>query len=507
MGDDQLQRRTVLRGVGTAAAVLGGGTGFATKAQAATVAVPSDQSTIQAAVNTASPGDTVQVDAGTYRETVTVDKPLTFQGDPGASGTVGVGTDAPTVNEFEIEPSASGTTITGFVLDGTDSIRADVPGGGSLSDLQVSYNRIESAEIELNATGSNAEFSNIGFSWNMIVDEDLEADWEVDGVIVSGFSFVNNTFDGSSGDALDIDIDGVTEADIELVINCNEIVDADNDGIEFELDTDSSNTYDITIFNNTIDGAGNQGVEFLDNGGSGLSASITYNDITGCEDGIDVEGGGDPTGITVENNNIFDNTDSGIDHEDSDVLDARNNYWGAPDGPSGGVTDPDTGVVADGSGDSIVDDGPVRFDPFLDSAVSRPDACTEGAPPSEEEEQEDTEQPDNDQAKFSLVCDEEGCQDGTVDGNERVELSKESPDVGEEIDLSVTVTNVGDESGAYFGELTDGFESYGAKRVELDEGETATLTYTLSFDEPGTYQMFLTGDHIVDITVGDIPGA
>ena len=105
-------------------------------------------------------------------------------------------------------------------------------------------------------------------------------------------------------------------------------------------------------------------------------------------------------------------------------------------------------------------------------------------------------------AEFSLVCDEEGCPEEATDGNERVTLSNEAPDPGEEIDLSVMVTNVGDESGAYFGELTDGFDSYGAQRVELDPDETATLTYSVTFDEPGTYRMFLTGDHIVDIPVG-----
>jgi hypothetical protein len=110
-------------------------------------------------------------------------------------------------------------------------------------------------------------------------------------------------------------------------------------------------------------------------------------------------------------------------------------------------------------------------------------------------------------AEFSLVCDTKRCREDALDGHERVELSEESPDPGEEIELSVTATNVGDDSGTYFGELTDGFEFYGAQRVELDEGEKTTLTYPVTFEDAGTYRMFLSGDHIVDIAVGDIPGS
>ena len=113
---------------------------------------------------------------------------------------------------------------------------------------------------------------------------------------------------------------------------------------------------------------------------------------------------------------------------------------------------------------------------------------------------------DGDGARFSLVCDERGCREEALDGYERVELSNDTPDVGEEIELAVTVTNVGEASGAYFGELTDGFDSYGARRVELDPEERATLTYSVSFEEPGVFRMFLTGDHIVDIPVGGVPG-
>jgi len=53
---------------------------------AATIHVPGDQPTIQAAVNAAANGDTIHIAAGTYTEQVVItDKSLTLIGDPGAT--------------------------------------------------------------------------------------------------------------------------------------------------------------------------------------------------------------------------------------------------------------------------------------------------------------------------------------------------------------------------------------------------------------------------------------
>ncbi|MBN2603092.1 MAG: PKD domain-containing protein, partial [Candidatus Thermoplasmatota archaeon] len=53
-----------------------------------------------------------------------------------------------------------------------------------------------------------------------------------------------------------------------------------------------------------------------------------------------------------------------IENKAYGIVDACFNWWGAMDGPSGNVVDPCTGRVAEGFGASIVDNGPVHFDPW-----------------------------------------------------------------------------------------------------------------------------------------------
>src|SRR3954470_22623043 len=98
---------------------------FAAPASASTVCAPSgcDFTTIQAAVNAASPGDTINVGPGEYDEDVTVNKQVTI---------IGSGTDAnPAVGSTvkgPIGPGPGGSTFQvtagGVVIDGFRITRA-----------------------------------------------------------------------------------------------------------------------------------------------------------------------------------------------------------------------------------------------------------------------------------------------------------------------------------------------------------------------------------------------
>jgi parallel beta-helix repeat protein len=102
-------------------------------AQAATITVDdsggADHTTIQAAVDAATPGDTITVAAGTYNENVTIWKPLTIIGsgpdtcfvDAGGSGSTFLLTgNFINITGFNITGSGSGATDAGVMITGSD---------------------------------------------------------------------------------------------------------------------------------------------------------------------------------------------------------------------------------------------------------------------------------------------------------------------------------------------------------------------------------------------------
>jgi len=73
----------------------------------------------------------------------------------------------------------------------------------------------------------------------------------------------------------------------------------------------------------------------------------------------------DASTIVVQHNKFLKNSISnavGVENQGAAILDVRYNWWGAVDGPSGGVADAVTGQLANGGGVKINSNGPVRFD-------------------------------------------------------------------------------------------------------------------------------------------------
>ena len=99
-----------------------------------------------------------------------------------------------------------------------------------------------------------------------------------------------------------------------------------------------------------IEAMGDQGTNDLFMGG---------NVITGNSLGVFVEAGVVDT--VLRNNEIAGNSAGMV--AEQDLVDARENAWGHVSGPSGGVADPVTGTMAQGSGDSVSEH--VLFDPWI----------------------------------------------------------------------------------------------------------------------------------------------
>lgn len=79
------------------------------------IRVPNNYPTIQAAVDAASPGDTIIVRDGTYTENIDVNKSLTIQSASGADSTI---VQAANPNDYVFEVRANYVNISGFTVEG-----------------------------------------------------------------------------------------------------------------------------------------------------------------------------------------------------------------------------------------------------------------------------------------------------------------------------------------------------------------------------------------------------
>ena len=98
---------------------------------------------------------------------------------------------------------------------------------------------------------------------------------------------------------------------------------------------------------------------------NGSEVTVSHNILTGATEGITTRGGLlDNSTVLIKFNSLTGNGDYGLYVEDSTVtVDATYNWWGHASGPSGGVADPVTGRIADGTGDAVSEN--VHFDPWL----------------------------------------------------------------------------------------------------------------------------------------------
>ncbi len=99
-----------------------------------------------------------------------------------------------------------------------------------------------------------------------------------------------------------------------------------------------------------------------------------------------VDNTADASTITIQYNKFLKDCISGaigLENKDTNILDARYNYWGTCNGPSGNIIDAITGRLADGYGVEIIDNGPVWFDHWagLDAkAIVDTTAAEQGTP-------------------------------------------------------------------------------------------------------------------------------
>lgn len=320
--------------------------------------------TIQDAVDAASPDDTVRVCAGTYNESVTVDTAdLTVR----AAGQARI-----QFTGWVVRINASGVTVTGFDL------YADSIGGGVIvhaNDTLVQNNSIHAATVSgVYVPGPSTEDVLVR---NNMIDNAPTEEYPPDGITINGTATVRGNTVVHANEGIDV---------LGTALVVNNTVSRSENGI------DISHGH-ARIINNTARNNYNAGVLFSHsfvgkNPYPNASGVVVGNRLVNNRDGVIVATyKTDPSNYAVHRNVIMNNANFGIEvgnynvlDNDTRILNATNNYWGCG-GPSGGLEDPHTGRVANGSGDPISasDDlgvANVHFDPFK---VHNPSSCTSAA--------------------------------------------------------------------------------------------------------------------------------
>jgi hypothetical protein len=311
--------------------------------QTAPPGTPDTFSTIQAAVDASSPGDTIIVSPGLYMEQVTISTPnLTLQG-----------------AEFNVDARLRSTTPDPL----TDSIILFNPSAGSgiininTRDITINGFTIQSVSPFVGGSAAILALSGSGSSPNNI----------------SGLNILNNIIE-NSGDGINLQSNALTPQGKSYLIqqnvflnNARDIFISNNMNISIRnivIDKNNfndarfvaiflSNTSQVAITNNNISSNSPQfsGIYLYS---SNDRVNINGNCITSARrNGIIVQNNTAPnSNVTINRNNIQGNN-IGIRLDVGSyivppALDATNNYYGSSDGPNYNNTGP-------GSGDFIVD--------------------------------------------------------------------------------------------------------------------------------------------------------
>ena len=356
---------------------------------------------IQAAIDAASPGETINVEPGTYNEAITVNKSLTIQSTGTAANTIidASNTLYPPPYMYAVTITANDVTFQGFTVRYNwlygmkfGGISLDSVSGCTISDNigDVGLEGIYLKHSSANAISGN-DFSNNNVDdgiylyysdGNEIVGNDVSsvingfgnpgigifvyysdnneihgntANSDDKGILIKLTSHGNKVYENEvSGNSRGIDLDNAYENEIYN----NNAISGNSIGIIVE------NSPDNEIYGNLITG-NSQGIYLFWGFGTHTSGNNIYNnDITSNSDiGIKLSGTNCHDN-PIHYNNITGNTNWGVNNlTGGNVVDAENNWWGDPSGPY------HTTLNTTGTGDAVSDN--VEFCPWaLDNAFT-----------------------------------------------------------------------------------------------------------------------------------------
>jgi hypothetical protein len=330
--------------------------------------------TIQAAVNASNPGDTIDVSAGTYAESVTVNKSLVLNGaqagvdgrDPSRTAepsTESIVTGSGNDGKTPFDVTANDVTIDGFTVEGATNSNAF--GTNLLVGAGTSGETIEDNVIESGIQGVIRGSSSSTIRQNLIENNNaagpgsgtgLYTDQFDAGGALSGDTIDSNSFVNDQTAGVLLGPTDASAADSGFTISANTFT-GDGNGLFAANLTDSSFTRNVVSRSLDSQVVLTDGVANVD-----LSENFIQ---SGATDGLrilNMFGGANVTGVTFTCNRVTGNATSGLSitsGQYAGTLNALTNWWGSQTGPKI-ATNPK------GTGQSIVDpDAQVSYRPFL----------------------------------------------------------------------------------------------------------------------------------------------
>jgi hypothetical protein len=300
--------------------------------------------TIQHAVGAAGTGDTIHVAAGTYAEVsqTIIDKDLTIIG--ANKDTTIIKRDTGFTGSYFFRVNSGEFNLSKVTLDGEGNLYGGVRYAADTSTGTIDNNIFKNI-VSSGYTG----FGVVAYGDDVVVSNNIFTNIGRVGMWMGGDNglVTGNTYTGKGAiDCLDYGIEvgmgGVVNITSNTITNCLGVASSDGS---------TSAAILVTTYY-----------------GAGTTATITGNTLTGNTGGIGVGyDESDTSTVVAHYNNIYGNTDYGIDTT-APVVDARYNWWGSSSGPYHVTLNPT------GTGNAVSDY--VDFEPWL---VQIPTVTTQAA--------------------------------------------------------------------------------------------------------------------------------